>query len=102
MFVAHCAASLIECCFVKIILSETPAMGILFYFPKLNASATIISVVAGYRAMLESNPSTATTYTGYGRFNRRLSFSSIQAAKSDKLQPASGGLIKTVKRCASN
>jgi len=39
-------------------------MGILFYFPKLAATATIISVVARNRAMLESNPSTATTYTG--------------------------------------
>jgi len=39
-------------------------MGTVFYFPKLTAAATIISVVAGYRAMLESNPSAATTYTG--------------------------------------
>jgi len=35
-----------------------------FNFPKLIATATIITVVARYRAMLESNPSTATIYTG--------------------------------------
>jgi hypothetical protein len=39
-------------------------MGLLFYFPKLTTTATIISVVAGDRAMLESTPSTAATYTG--------------------------------------
>jgi hypothetical protein len=37
---------------------------VFFYFPKLSANAIIISVVAGYRAMLESNPSTVTIYTG--------------------------------------
>jgi len=64
MFVAHCAASLIEYYFGKNTLSETAAMGILFYFPKLTTTTTIICVVAEYRAMLESNPSTATAYTG--------------------------------------
>jgi len=39
-------------------------MGTIFYFPKLTATATIISVVVGDRAMLESNPSTTTAYTG--------------------------------------
>jgi hypothetical protein len=38
-------------------------MGTVFYFPKLTTSATIISVVVGDKALLESNPSTATTYT---------------------------------------
>jgi len=33
-------------------------------FPKLIAAAIIVSVVAGYRAMLESIPSTVTIYTG--------------------------------------
>jgi len=37
---------------------------IFFNFPKLIAIATIITFVAGYRAMLESNPNTATIYTG--------------------------------------
>ena len=41
-----------------------PAMGTIFYFPKLTATAIIISVVAWDRAMLQSNPSTATTYIG--------------------------------------
>ena len=36
------------------------------------------------------------------RIQRRVSFLFIQAVKSDKLQPTPGGLIKTVKRCASN
>jgi hypothetical protein len=39
-------------------------MGTVFYFSRLTTSAKIISVVAGDRALLESNPSTATTYTG--------------------------------------
>jgi hypothetical protein len=33
-------------------------------FPKLIAIAIIVSVVVGYRALLESNPSTTTIYTG--------------------------------------
>jgi hypothetical protein len=45
-------------------LSRSSMLGTVFYFPKLTTTATIISVVAGYRAMLESNPSTATIYTG--------------------------------------
>ncbi len=76
--------------------------GILFYFPKLTATAAIISVVAGDRALPESNPGIAATYTGKRRLNRRLSFLPIQVVKSDKLRPAGGGLIKIVKRCASN
>jgi len=51
----------------------------------------------GDKALLESNPSTATTYTGQRRLNRRLFLFSVQVVKSDKLQPASGGLIKTAK-----
>jgi len=51
-------------CFVKNTLSETPAMGILFYFLKLTTTTAIISVVAGDRALPESNPSIAATYTG--------------------------------------
>ena len=39
-------------------------MGTVFYFPKLTATATIIFVVAGYRALLESDPSVTVTYTG--------------------------------------
>jgi hypothetical protein len=35
-----------------------------FFFSKLIAAAIIVSVVAGYRALLESNPSTPTIYTG--------------------------------------
>jgi len=39
-------------------------MGTLFYFSKAIAIAIMAPVVAGDRAMLESNPSTATIYTG--------------------------------------
>ena len=69
-------------------------MGTVFYFPKLTTSATIISVVVGDKALLESNPSTATTYTGQRRLNRRLFLFSVQVVKSDKLQPSVALQIK--------
>ena len=53
-------------------------MGTVFYFPKLTTSATIIPVVVGDKALPESNPSTATTYTGQMRLNRRLFLFSVQ------------------------
>jgi len=39
-------------------------LGTVFYFSRLATSAKIISVVVGDRALLESNPSVAATYTG--------------------------------------
>lgn len=67
---------------LKIILDSS------VFFSKVIATATISSVVAGYRAMLES---TVTIYTEQRRLNHRLSFLSIQGAKSDKLQPGTAG-----------
>jgi len=81
---------------------ETPAIGTVFYFPKFSTSVTIISVVVGDKTLLESNLNTTTTYTGQRRFNRRLFLFSVRVVKSDKLQPALGGLIKTTKCCATN
>jgi len=77
-------------------------MDTVFYFPKLTTSATIISVVVGDKALLENNPSTATTYTWQRRLNRRLFLFSVQLIKSDELQTASSGLVKISECCASN
>ena len=64
----------------------------IFFWPGLPPAAILKIQVVEDRALLESNPSTATRYTGSGRLTAALFPKSILVTQSDKLQPAIGGL----------